>query len=192
MEKHAESDPLEMSGELGLLWPQVVKDGPSSDRSARSAEDELEVLKPSEGGGEHVHPGSVPPRPRLHADAHVEVFAPEGTVAVVLLVYRVLGHLVRGAGHHMMVVQGVGKTSPLHLDGEDHAGDVQQLEVVVLTRRPHEHVQGPVHLDDPLLPVQLEVGEAEVHLLRGVVGVEAGVQQELGLLGGQEQATVQH
>ena len=86
MKKDAESDSLEMSGELGLLWSQVVEYGPSSDRSARSAKDEFKVLEPSEGGGEHVHPGSVPPRPRLHANAHVEVFAPEGAVAVMLLV----------------------------------------------------------------------------------------------------------
>ena len=84
----------------------------------------------------------------------------------------------------MMMVKRVGQTRPLHLDSEAHARDVQQLEVVVLTRLSHEHVQGPVHLDDPLLPVQLEVGEAEVHLLRGVVGIEAGVKQELGRLGG--------
>ena len=63
MKKHAESDSLKMSGELGLLWSQVVEYGPSSDRSAGSAKDEFEVLKPSEGGREHVHPGSVPPRP---------------------------------------------------------------------------------------------------------------------------------
>ena len=87
MKKDAESDSLEMSGELGLLWPKVVEYGPSSDRSARSAKDELEVLKPSEGGREHVHPGSVPPSPRLHTNAHVEMFASEGTVAVVLLIY---------------------------------------------------------------------------------------------------------
>ena len=87
MKKDAESDSLEMSGELGFLWSQVVKYGSSSDRSTGSAKDELKVLKPSEGGREHVHPGSVPPRPRLHANAHVEVFAPEGTVAVVLLIY---------------------------------------------------------------------------------------------------------
>ena len=181
-----------MSGQLRLLWPLVVEHSPSSDWSASPAEYELEVLKPPEGRGEHVHPGPVPPRPRLHADAHVQVFAPEGSVAVVLLVDRVLGDLVRGAGHHVVVVQGVGQTRPLHLDGQAHAGDVKQLEIVVFTRRPHENVQGSVHLNDPLLPVELQVGEAEVHLLRGVVRVEAGVQQELGGLGGQEEPAVQY
>ena len=92
----------------------------------------------------------------------------------------------------MVVVQGVGQTRPLHLDSQAHPGNVKQLEIVVLTRRPHENVQGSVHLDYPLLPVELQVGEAEVHLLRGVVRVEAGVKQELGGLGGQEEPAVQH
>ena len=177
---------------MRLLWSQVVEHCTSSNGSARPTEDELEILKPPEGRGEHVHPGPVPPRPRLHADAHVQVLAPEGPVAVVLLVDRVLGHLVRGAGHHVMVIQGVGQTRPLHLDRENDTGDVEQLEVIVLARRPHKHVQGAVHLDDPLLPVELQVGEAEVHLLCSVVRVEAGMEKQLGRLGGQKQAAVKN
>ena len=86
MKKDTKSDPFKMSGQLGLLWSEVAEHRPPSDRSAGPTEDELEVLKPSEGRGEHVHSGPVPPRPRLHADAYVQVFAPEGPVAVVLLV----------------------------------------------------------------------------------------------------------
>ena len=92
----------------------------------------------------------------------------------------------------MVVVQGVCQTRPLHLNSEAHSWYVDKMEVVILARCPHEHVKGSVHLDDSLFPVELKVGETEVHLLRGVVRVETGMEKELSVLGGQEEAAVQH
>ena len=97
-----------MSREVRLLWSLVIEHISSPDGPAGTADDELEVFKPAESGGEHVHPGpvlSATPHPLgLHANADVEVFAPEGSVAVVFLVDGVLGYFVRGTGGDVVVV----------------------------------------------------------------------------------------
>ena len=151
MQGHAQTDPLEVTGEVRLLWSLVIEDIPPPDGPAGPADDELEVFKPAQSGGEHVHLGPVlspPSHPLgLHADTDVEVFAPEGPVAVVLLVDGILGDLVRSAGSDVVVVQRVGQTGPLQLDGKTHPGDVEQGEAgIVETKTGQETEQDLLQL----------------------------------------------
>ena len=68
---------------------------------------------------------------------------------------------------------------------------MQQVAVVILAGRPHVDVQGAVDPDARLTPHQLHVRPAHVHLLGGVVGVQAGVQQQLVAAGSQQQSSVE-
>ena len=108
MKENTETNSFEMSRQLRFLGPPVAELSPASDWSAGSAEDELEVLEPSEGGGEHVHPRPVPPRPRLHRHADVQMFTSKCSVAVVLLVDGIFWKFIRSTRHHTVVIQGVG------------------------------------------------------------------------------------
>ena len=53
------------------------------------------------------------------------------------------------------------------------------MAVVILAGGAHIDVEGAVEPDARLAPHQLHVRPAHVHLLRGVVGVQAGVEQQL-------------
>ena len=86
MKKDTETNSLEMSGQLRFLSSDIVKHCSPPDWSAGTTEDEFQVFKPSEGAGEHVHPGPVPTRPGLHTNTDVQMFAAKCSVAVMFLI----------------------------------------------------------------------------------------------------------